>query len=209
MKLESAMVRVKICGITSKRDAFAAVDAGADALGFVLYPPSPRSVTPNVARSIVRLLPAFVVPVAVVVDRPAESIEKLAVACGFRLVQLHGAEPPGMVRRLEVPVMKAIRVRDGGDIRRGRRYRPSLFLLDSYDPIRPGGTGRRLPLVILRRARLPAPFFLAGGLTPRNVRSAVRAVRPFGVDASSGVERSPGRKDHTLVRRFVRAAKAA
>lgn len=203
------MVRVKICGITSRRDAWAAVDAGADALGFVLHPPSPRSASLEEAGSIIRTLPRFVVPVAVVVNRPAGFVRNLVRNRGFKLVQMHGDETPAAVRRAGVPVMKAIRVRGRADMAMARRYRAEFLLFDSFDPDRRGGTGRPFPAGILRRARVPVPFFLAGGLNPENVRRAVRSVRPFGVDASSGVEARPGVKDHARVREFVRAAKAA
>lgn len=206
--MEGAVVRVKICGITNRRDAFAAVDAGADAVGFILHPPSPRSVSARGAREIVRCLPAFVVPVGVVVDRSPDDVSRLAFECGFRMIQMHGCEPPAAVRRVRVPVIKALRVRSRSDITAARRYRPAMFLLDSYDPKLAGGTGRSLPFAITRGVRMAAPFFLAGGLNPRTVRAAIRAAKPFGVDASSGVEKSPGRKDRALVRRFVRIAKS-
>ena len=203
------MVRVKICGITSKRDAWGAIDAGADALGFNLYPPSPRFVSAATARGIISALPRSVLPVAVVVNRPGHVLRGLVRSCGFGLVQMHGDESPGHVRRAGVPVMKAIRVRDRRDVAAARGYRCEFLLFDGYDPVRRGGTGHTIPPALVRKARLSAPLFLAGGLTPANVGKAVRAVRPFGVDASSGVERRPGVKDRALMRRFVRAAKSA
>ena len=203
------MVRVKICGITNKRDAWAAVDAGADAVGFMLYSRSPRAVSAAVARSIIRTLPQFVVPVAVLVNRSVRETERLVSACGFGLVQLHGEESPQVVRSISVPVMKVLRIATRRDLGRLRRYRPAMFLLDSYEDGRRGGTGRRIVSEALRGLRLKVPFFLAGGLNHGNVRQAVKMIRPFGVDASSGVERRPGSKDHSLLKKFIRAAKAA
>lgn len=203
------MVKVKICGITSRRDAWAALDAGADALGFVLHPLSPRRVTPVAARAIIRTLPPLVLPVGVFVNRRASEIRKLAAVCGFKLVQLHGDEPPSVVDQVGLPVMKALRVQSTADVAQARRYRVALYLFDSCDPVKQGGTGRRFPWKFLRGVNLRAPFLLAGGLAPGNVRTAVRAVRPFGVDVSSGVERAPGVKDPALLKQFIWAAKSA
>jgi phosphoribosylanthranilate isomerase len=200
---------VKICGLTSRRDAFAAVDAGADALGFNFHPASPRRVTPAFARSVVRALPPFVVPVGLFVDRPASEVARVCRFAGLRMAQLHGAEPPSAISALSpLPVMKVIRVRDRSSVRSSGRYREAaMVMFDAYDPHRAGGTGRTFRWSLLRGVR--GRFLLAGGLTPSNVRAAIRAVRPFGVDAASGVESSPGRKDHALMRRFVRSAKSA
>lgn len=203
------MVKVKICGITSRRDAWAALDAGADALGFVLHPASPRVVSPAAARAIIRTLPPLVVPVGVLVNRSVREIRALSAGCGFTLAQLHGDEPPALAHQAGVPVMKAFRVRGAADVAQARRYDVALYLFDSFSPVSQGGTGISFPWKLLKGMRLRKPFLLAGGLTPGNVRSAVALVRPFGVDVSGGVERAPGQKDPVRMKRFVREAKGA
>ena len=161
------------------------------------------------ARSIVRSLPPVVTPVGLFVNRPAADVARVCRFAGLRIAQLHGEEPAADVRALApLPVMKAIRVRGRASVRRARGYRgAALRLFDAFDPDRPGGTGKTFAWSLLRGA--PRPYFLAGGLTPANVRRAVRTLRPFGVDVSSGVERRPGIKDHGTMRAFVRAAKSA
>jgi phosphoribosylanthranilate isomerase len=204
------MVRVKICGITNRADAWGALDAGADALGFVFHRSSPRYVSPAEARTIVRGLPPLVTPVGVCVGGRPRDLRALASACGLALLQVHGPTAGRLVLTLRpFPVMQAVQVRVGSDLRALRRSRPALFLLDAFDPALAGGTGRRLDLAVVAGARLPAPFLLAGGLDPGNVAAAIRRVRPYGVDVSTGVERGPGRKDRAKMIRFVRAAKAA
>src|SRR5688572_11913500 len=202
-------VRVKICGVTSRRDALAAVDAGADAVGFNFHPASPRRVTPAFARSVVRSLPPFVTPVGLFVNRPAREVAAVCRAAGLRMAQLHGDEPASDILRLApLPVMKVVRVRDRRAVLGARRYRRAAMLLfDTYDRRVAGGTGKTFHWALLRGA--PRPFLLAGGLTPANVHRAVRLVRPYGVDVASGVERSPGVKDGKKMRAFVRAAKSA
>jgi len=203
------MVKVKICGITSLKDAWAALDAGADALGFVFYPPSPRKVSPGEARAIIRTLPPLVTPVGVFVDEDIREVKRLAGSCGLKLVQLHGNETPRMVRDLGFPSMKVIKVRGAADVREARRFPSLLIMFDSWDSAVPGGTGRKFAWSALRKAPLKVPFVLSGGLNPQNVAQAVRLVRPFGVDASTGVEASPGVKDERKMRLFIRVAKTA
>lgn len=202
-------VRVKICGLTSRRDAFAAVDAGADAVGFNFHPSSPRVVTPAFARSVVRSLPPFVTPVGLFVNRPAAEVARVCRFAGLRLAQLHGDEPPSVIRTLHpLPVLKVVRVRDRKSVRSADRYAAAaLLMFDTFDPAVRGGSGRRFNWKLLNGFR--RPFLLAGGLTPANVASAVRTVRPFGVDVASGVERRPGIKDHAKMSAFVRSAKTA
>jgi len=207
------MVRVKVCGITSLKDAWAALDEGADALGFVLVPGSPRKVSAGEARSIVRTLPPFAIPVGVFVDEEPRVVAETAASCGFRFIQLHGDEPASVLKEAGVPVIKAFRVATRGDLKPAMAYRPSMFLIDSRG--RGAGKGARggmgIPLVWkrFRRLSLPAPLVLAGGLTPANVGRAIRAVLPYAVDVSSGVESFPGVKDRALMRRFIRAARGA
>jgi phosphoribosylanthranilate isomerase len=199
--------RVKICGITSVRDALHAAGCGADALGLVFYADSPRFVTRQLAREIIAELPPFVVPVGLFVNSPAEEICDTATACGFDTVQLHGDERPNDCRLAPLRVIKALRVKDRASLAGIDEYPVSALLLDAWVPGSYGGTGRtfnwQLAAVAARRRRV----VLAGGLTPDNVAEAVRAVRPYAVDVSSGVESAPGRKDPDLVAAFVRNAK--
>lgn len=204
------MVLVKICGITERRDAFAAVDAGADMLGFNFHEPSPRFVATPVVRAIVRSLPPAVATVGVFVGGPAARLKAVARACGLAMVQVHGGLPAGLLKALSpFPVIHAVNVGGRRDFAAARRSRAPLFLLDARVKGLHGGTGVRLDPRLVRRARLEVPFLLAGGLGPDNVARAVRVARPWGVDACSGVEERPGRKDRAKLRRFVRAAKAS
>jgi phosphoribosylanthranilate isomerase len=200
-------VRVKICGITNLEDALTAVEAGADALGFV-FAPSPRQVTPAQAAAILRELPPFVTTVGLVVDQdPAP----LLAECPVQLIQFHGSEPPEALAAYAGRSLKAFRLRDAADLEPLPRYTAaSALLLDAYVPGIPGGTGHRFPWELaLEAKRFGRPVIVAGGLTPENVAECVTQVRPYGVDVSTGVEAAPGRKDPVKVREFIRAAKRA
>lgn len=204
------MIRVKICGITSSEDAWAAVEAGADALGFIFVKGTPRYIEPEAAAAIAAQMPPFVVTVGVFVDRIAEEIERIVSASGICLAQLHGNESPGDCSRLRVPFVKAIRVQRESDLEALHAYpQARAFLLDTYTADRPGGTGRTFPWEIAAKAAQQARVILSGGLTPDNVAQAVVHVRPYAVDVCSGVEASPGRKDHRKVREFIEQARKA
>lgn len=202
------MVRVKICGITNPGDARAAVELGADALGFV-FAHSPRQITPERARKLAKSIPPFITPVGVFVDEELEKVQAIARFCGLGAVQLHGNESTTYAGGLrgKYSVIKAFRIRSLRELVLLRRYRVDAFLLDSYEKGRPGGTGKTFPWEIARRARSFGPIILAGGLNPYNVREAIEMVRPFAVDVSSGVEIRPGKKDRHLMRQFIEAAK--
>jgi phosphoribosylanthranilate isomerase len=204
----SARVRVKICGITNIEDAVAALEAGADAVGFNFYAPSPRFVGPEIAADIVARLPGSVCAVGVFVNAPRQDIEQIARRVGLTALQFHGDEDPRFCRSWPHKIIKAVRVRDSSGAAAARAYAVDFILVDAYVEDRFGGTGRRIALEYLEgfdRGRL----ILAGGLTPENVADAVRAVRPFGVDVASGIERAPGKKDWDLMRRFIVHAHAA
>ena len=204
------MIRVKICGITSPEDAWAAVEAGADALGFIFVKGTPRWIVPEAAGAIAAEVGPFIATVGVFLDQPAEEVEAIAAECGLALAQLHGSEPPEECRRLRLPFLKSIRVQREDDLVALSTYpRARAFLLDTYDTARPGGTGRTFPWEIAAKAAREARIVLSGGLTPDNVAQAVLQVRPYAVDVSSGVEASPGRKDHRKVREFIDQAKRA
>lgn len=204
-------VRVKICGITSAADALAAVAAGADALGFMFYPPSPRYLTVEAARAITRELPPFVARVGVFVDADEDRIVETVKRVGLDTVQLHGNESPEFAARLTgCRVVKAMRMEGPSALERLAGFREFAWLLDSYVAGSFGGTGQTFNWDLACEAvRRGGQVILAGGLTVDNVARAVAAVGPYAVDVSSGVEMSPGRKDPAKVRDFIAAAKGA
>ncbi|MEZ4598453.1 MAG: phosphoribosylanthranilate isomerase [Syntrophotaleaceae bacterium] len=203
------MPRVKICGITSREDALHAVDCGADALGLVFYTKSPRYLSPERARDIVGQLPPFVTAVGLFVNCPGEEILRTAVFCGLYTVQLHGDESPLECRLAPLQVLKALRVRDESSLGGLDDYPVGTVLLDAWSPAGYGGTGQTFNWQLAARAALNRRIILAGGLTAENVADAVRTVRPYAVDVSSGVESAPGQKDPRKVAAFIRNAKRA
>jgi phosphoribosylanthranilate isomerase len=203
-------VQVKICGITNLADGLAAAQAGADALGFVFYEPSPRSVSFETAAQIIRQLPPLLVKVGVFVNAPEEQVWRAVRECGLSLLQFHGDETPDYCLQFGLLSMKAFRIRDAASLQALTAYPTDAWLLDAYTPGRLGGTGEPFNWDLAIEARkLGRPIFLAGGLTPETVGEAVRRVRPYGVDVSSGVEAVPGKKDLAKVRAFIQAAHGA
>jgi phosphoribosylanthranilate isomerase len=201
--------RVKICGITNLADAQAAVEAGADALGFNFYEKSPRFVPLKTAAEISKQLPPFVMRVGVFVNAPEELILRAISEAGLTLLQFHGDEPPEFCTQFGLMSMKAFRIRDAESLKGIPNYQTDAYLLDAFSPTAIGGTGEKFNWDLAVEAqKFGKPIFLAGGLTPENVAGAVRKVQPFGVDVSSGVESSPGKKDHAKVRAFVSAVKS-
>jgi phosphoribosylanthranilate isomerase len=199
---------VKICGITRREDAEAAVAEGANALGFIFWPDSPRFIAPSLVREIVAVLPPSVAAVGVFVNQPASYVNRVASLAGLSAVQLHGDEDERAAAEMTLPVIKAVSVRDGAFPDRQWPERVML-LIDADDPIRRGGTGMTANWVeaeaLARRRRV----LLAGGLGPDNVAEAIKRVRPFGIDVSSGVERSPGIKDRRLLAALFEAIRRA
>jgi phosphoribosylanthranilate isomerase len=203
-------VIVKICGLTNVADALVAAYAGADALGFVFYAPSPRSVSIEAAAEIARELPPAIVKVGVFVDAPQDFVIRAARSCALNLLQFHGQESPDYCLQFGLMSMKAFRIRDEASLGALGAYPTDAWLLDTYAADKAGGTGETFNWDLAVQALgFGRPIFLAGGLTPSNVAEAVRRVQPYGVDVSSGVEAAPGRKDHARVRDFIQAAKAA
>ncbi|HEX3558706.1 MAG TPA: phosphoribosylanthranilate isomerase [Pyrinomonadaceae bacterium] len=205
------MALVKICGITNAEDALAAVEAGADLLGFNFYSKSPRYISPREARRIAEALPRSVARVGVFVNEDGpEAIARAVSEADVGAAQLHGDETPEFCARLvEISVIKALRVGRGFSVERASLYKTDALLLDAYVKDAWGGTGQTFDWSVARRTReVVAKLFLAGGLTPENVAEAVREVRPFAVDVCSGVETSPGRKSYELMRNFVEAVRA-
>jgi phosphoribosylanthranilate isomerase len=210
LSLAPFMTRVKICGITNPQDALTAVEAGADALGFVFYKESPRHIFPEEVASIISLLPPFVQAVGLFVNEEPEIVNQISRLCHLGLVQLHGDETPDYCSRIEARIMKAFRVRSLTCLGPITGYRLPSCLLDTYSPSFYGGTGTSFNWDIAREAvQRGHRIVLAGGLTPDNVAEAIRQVRPYAVDVSSGVESAPGRKDADKVRQFIRNAKEA
>ncbi len=204
------MTAVKICGLTRLQDAQAALELGADFLGFI-FAESPRRIGVEQAAALVAALPERAVPVGVFVDAPEEEILATVRRVGLKAVQLHGAEDPGLCRRLPLPVIKVIRLRNLSSLEEIRRYRAQYFLLEPQVAGKAGGTGVRADTALAARAVRSFPehrFLLAGGLGPENVREALRAVRPFGVDASSGLEEVPGIKSREKLKRFFEGVRA-
>ncbi|MGH7381610.1 MAG: phosphoribosylanthranilate isomerase [Candidatus Methylomirabilales bacterium] len=202
-------VRVKICGITNAKDAEMAVEAGADALGFIFVAGTPRYIDPDAAREIVNGLPPLVSPVGVFADHPVAEIERVIDRCGFRTVQLHGSEAPEYCRRLAVSVIKTFRVRSGGPPPAFEAYRVHAFLLDTFVEGTLGGTGQTFPLEVASSAKAFGRVIIAGGLTPGNVAQVIREAHPYAVDVSSGVESEPGRKDPQKLRDFIARVREA
>jgi len=214
------MIKVKICGITNLADALTAVDAGADALGFIFVEGTPRFVTPVQVAPIVRALPPFVTPVGIFWDHPAGHIKAVAEACGLRALQFHGDEKPEELEGHTLPVIKTIKVAPPSGELGGRqpwtpgvklmqyRKHAAAFLLDSAARWGEGEPRQPIEWAVARDLTSQRwRIILAAGLTPENVARAIGTAQPYGVDVNSGVEASPGRKDPDKVWRFVAAAK--
>ena len=201
--------RVKICGITNIGDARHASACGADALGFVFYPGSPRFVNPDMARRIIADLPPLVTTVGLFVNEPPARIREMVEFCGLDTVQLHGDEEPDQCSYPPCRVIKALRLKEQMDDSVFSSYQVAALLLDAYVPDRFGGTGQQCNWEQAALIAVQQRVILAGGLNPENIAEAVRQVRPYGVDVSSGVEREPGQKDPDKVVSFIRMAKEA
>ena len=205
-----ARTRIKICGITRPQDALAAAAAGADAVGFVFYRPSPRHVAPDAAAAIARALPPFVTTVGLFVDAPADAVRAALAAVPLGLLQCHGDEPPDFCGQFGRPVIKAVRIRPETDLLQYAARYPdaAALLLDAFRPGVPGGTGEIFDWDLIPAA-LDARVVLSGGLTPGNAGAGIERVRPWAVDVSSGVEAAPGIKDEERIGQFAAAVRAA
>ncbi len=203
-------MRVKICGTTNGEDALVAAEAGADALGFVFWEGSPRRVALEQAAEIIQTLPPFISKVGVFVNPTKEKVRQVIDRCGLDTLQFHGDEPPEFCRQFGLKVIRAFRMQDAESLRLLAAYPTEGWLLDSFVPGQPGGTGARFNWdLAIEAKKFGRPIILAGGLTPANVAEAVRQVRPFAVDVASGVELAPGKKDPAKVRAFIAAARHA
>ena len=202
------MIQIKICGITNIGDAEAAVSAGADALGFVFHPASPRYVTPGQARGIIGFLPPTVCTVGVFVNLPAVEVLQIAEMCGLDFIQLHGAESQDYCRKFpRERLIKALSFRSEDEFAVAVDYPVRAFLVDAHDPVRFGGTGKTCDWNLARKAADRYPLILAGGLRAKSIAAALETFRPLAVDISSGVEAVPGKKDHDKVRAVINAVR--
>jgi len=199
------MTVVKICGITNLDDALAAVDAGADALGFNFYKPSPRYITPQRVREIIEQLPNSILTVGVFVNEESNTVRAIAKEAGLRALQLHGDESPEYCRELaDYYVIKTFAVSDSFDMQAAHEYKVEAVMLDTKHNNLRGGTGRVFDWSVAQKVRPVIPkLFLAGGLSPENVENAVKIVRPFAVDACSALEDTPGKKNEERMRVFI------
>lgn len=212
------MVKVKICGITNLEDALLAADLGADALGFV-FANSPRQVSPEVAANIISELPPFITTVGVFVNRPYDEVKLIADFCGLDVLQFHGEEDISYCGQFNQKVIKSFRMRNYTEIEEwifrenefeaATLLNPSnsvvAFLIDTYARGQYGGTGIHLNWDLVRNLESRKPLILAGGLNHKNVALAIKVVRPYAVDVSSGVELKPGKKDKYKLRKFMKA----
>ncbi|MES2353708.1 MAG: phosphoribosylanthranilate isomerase [Pseudomonadota bacterium] len=199
------MTRVKICGITRPEDALAAAVAGADAIGLVFYPPSPRHIAISKAIDICGALPPFITTVGLFVDADASDIQAILSEVPIDLLQFHGEESPAYCLQFGKPYLKAVRMKpDLNLVQYAAIYKSAkALLLDTYMPGKPGGTGATFDWSLIPK-QLPLPIVLSGGLTPANIGEAVKTVRSWAVDVSSGVEASPGIKDAVKISEFIK-----
>jgi phosphoribosylanthranilate isomerase len=203
-------VRIKICGITNEEDALAAARFGADALGFI-FAPSPRRISPDKARKIIKALPPLVQTVGVFVDEDFREVSSVAQMCGLDILQFHGSESADYCESFHRRVIKAVRLRNPQEIKSLARYEGVVhaLLLDTFVADKLGGTGITFNWQWAVEAGRYGRIILAGGLNPENVAAAISMVKPYGVDASSSLEHSPGIKDHEKMRQFIAKVRQA
>ena len=205
------MTRIKICGITNLDDGLEAIAAGVDALGFVFVPNTPRYITPSQAKLVIKQLPPFITNVGLFVDNEIGEIEDIVNHCKLDAVQLHGNESPEMCTqiRFQTKVIKSFHVKKELQVLRNEieNYRVDAYLLDTFIKGKAGGTGQTFDWRIAEG--LSQRIILAGGLTPDNIGTAIAQLQPYGVDVSSGVEKSPGKKDTNKIYSFVRQVRKA
>ena len=205
------ITKVKICGITNLEDAKGAVEAGADFLGFVFYKKSKRYLRPLPAKKIIEKLPKTVLKVGVFVNQTPVEVKKIAEICSLDLLQFHGDESPDYLKSFKAcKTIKAFRLKERFSVTELKRYRQTLFLFDTFKKEAFGGTGEVFDWrLLLPLKKIKTPFIVSGGLTPGTVVPLIEKIQPFAVDVSSGVEVSPGKKDHRLVKSFIGAVRKA
>ena len=205
------MTKIKICGITNKIDAVFAADLGINILGFVFYKKSKRYVDPMTVEDIVNELPPSMGVAGVFVDEDEKKVREIAENASLNILQFHGNETPEYCAKFkgDFKVIKAFSINDKNDLKKINGYDTDFYLFDTYRAGCIGGTGEVFDWKILKDFEILKPVILSGGLDPANVASAIREVAPYGVDVSSGIERSPGKKDHELMKRFVESVRKA
>lgn len=201
--------KVKICGITNFTDALAAQKLGADGLGFIFYPKSPRYIQPRDAQRIIAKLSKKIKKIGVFVNPLAADAKRIATLCGLDMLQFHGDEPPDFCRKFPGhTIIKAFRVKGKNSLTRIHEYKTDYYLFDTYIKGSFGGTGRRFNWSLIKKLKRTRPFFISGGLNPKNAAFLIKVVHPDWVDVSSGVEVSAGIKDKGLMRKFMAQVKA-
>lgn len=207
------LTKIKICGITNVADAHAAVDLGADALGFIFVPDTPRYIESQDAAQVISKLPPFITKVGVFADESPGTVSQTIQTCGLNVIQLHGSETPeycdNIRSRGRSIIIKSFRVKDRHSLSPIPKYKVSAYLLDTYVKGKKGGTGETFNWDLAIEAKKYGRIIIAGGLTPENVAEAIRHVRPYAVDVGSGVEASPGKKDHAKIRAFIESVRTA
>ena len=204
------MTPVKICGITNKEDAMCAADCGAAALGFIFYPPSPRYIKPAAARKIVGVLPDELVKVGVFVNEKPKEIKRIVEYCGFDMIQLHGDETPEFCREFpSAQVIKAVELKNEADFVYAKSYHVGAILVDSRHAGLYGGTSKKANWDLACRIKNKKPLILSGGINEENIAQAIKDVTPHALDINSGVELSPGKKDHAKLARIFKIIRAA
>jgi phosphoribosylanthranilate isomerase len=199
------MVKVKICGITNLEDAIASVGAGCDALGFIFYKKSPRYIMPQQAKKIVRLLPSRITKIGIFVNAKEKTIDNIAKMCKLDILQFHGDESVEFCKKLKgYKIIKAVRIKDKNSLNGLYKYPVWGFMFDSYKKNLFGGTGNKFDWKIIKNIKLKKRnIFLSGGLDAKNVKEAIRLIKPDWVDVSSAVETRPGKKDYKKVKKFI------
>ncbi len=210
-QIEDRMVRVKICGITNLEDAEAALKAGCDALGFVFYKKSPRYITPQKARAIIKGLPKSAIKIGVFVNASGDAIKRIAKFCSLDILQFHGSESQEFCRKFGgYKIIKAFRVKERIDLGRALKYKTFAYLFDTFVKSSAGGTGKRFDWKLASSlGNIRQEIFLSGGLNDKNVKEAIRLVQPAWVDVCSSIEARPGKKDHKKIKKFIKIAKSA
>jgi phosphoribosylanthranilate isomerase len=198
------VTEIKICGITNREDALFVAECGADAIGFIFYPKSPRYVAPEAAKKIIEKIPMGITKVGVFVNHEIQEVKKTAKLCDLDLIQLHGAESPEYCCQFPPSlVIKAFALQEEDDLEKLRGYPVRAILVDAHDPEHYGGTGERADWGLAAQVKEQHPLILAGGLSIANIQEAIELVAPHAVDINSGAERSPGKKDHQMVKAII------
>ena len=198
------MTQIKICGITTEKDASFVAECGADAVGFIFHPQSPRYVAPETVKKIIQRLPDGIITIGVFVNLDPREVKETVEFCGLDMVQLHGAESPAYCGQFpRSQVIKACALQTEDDLARLSEYPVKAILVDAYDPVRHGGTGESADWGLAAKVKEQHPLILAGGLSMANVGEAIERCSPHAVDINSGVETSPGRKDHHKIKEII------